>query len=424
MEINRRDDFPGPGSGPADFGVNHGLAPDGYRLVQIGQPGPSAHSGTHAEPSDTVRTFVFMSNLAAQEATGDEAASVTADRVLTRLQGSHESRVYLFGLVRETENSDNGDTSNGSIAPVGDFGVPVTSAYEQDTHTAETPEYAAFIHLALPLLEETETAELDLVFDAEYLPVPGADFNADGTEVAHAALTTAESLARAADRRVLHIGTQSRALDDATSHDPLGVILQERGFEALHHDIQVGLDVPHPDTPAIPLLPRGTEPMVWFDYAIPEHFVPQVLQLLTVVSTDADFGALTVEPILWTRKRLADARRRLRDRRAHTMLVAIVADGEIYSLTELARHEAADPTVAEWTMTVTAREHRNAGYARAAKLVTLAQLPDAWPRVRRTFASHARDDAALRALDERLGARALSTAATWEKHLPLRGVRG
>ena len=412
-------------------------APAGFRLVQFAPPPqspPAARAGGAAsdcEPSDAIRTFVFMSNLAAQEATGDEAASVTASRVLTRLKGSNESRVLLFGLVRDADCP-----GPRPVGEVGEFGAPLLPSVELaagSPHNAEgsayaEPEYAAFIHLALPLLEERDTAEIDLVFDAGYLPVPGEDFDAAGRDVAEAALMTAEQLALACGRHLFHIGTQRRAAGEETNSDspefcpdPVGQIVERRGYTARLSDVQVEINVP--DNPPVPLLPRGMECVTWQDYAIPDEYVPGVLELLTVVSTDADFGGLTVEPINWTRERLAAARARLQDRRAHTLLTALIRDGEIVSMTELARHEAADPAVAEWTLTVTARGHRHAGLARTAKTAALARMAEYWPRVRRTYASHSAGDPAMRALDRHLGARDLSMARTWEKDVSGRAAQ-
>ena len=53
------------------------------------------------EPSDDLRNFVFMANLAAQEATGDAAASVSVERVFSRLKGSSESDSIMLALVDE-----------------------------------------------------------------------------------------------------------------------------------------------------------------------------------------------------------------------------------------------------------------------------------------------------------------------------------
>ena len=98
--------------------------------------------------------------------------------------------------------------------------------------------------------------------------------------------------------------------------------------------------------------------------------------------------------------------------------MALIDDaGGIVALTELARHEAADPEVCEWTLTVTDRDHRRQGLAQLAKLTALHEVNQAWPQVRRCYCSVAAGDAAMNALYARLGAREISQSSAWELHL-------
>ena len=53
------------------------------------------------EPGDQVRSFVFMSNLAAQEASGDRDVSVSVERIITDLAGSPELASILFVATRD-----------------------------------------------------------------------------------------------------------------------------------------------------------------------------------------------------------------------------------------------------------------------------------------------------------------------------------
>src|SRR5699024_401334 len=113
-------------------------------------------------------------------------------------------------------------------------------------------------------------------------------------------------------------------------------------------------------TRSSPLFPYTTLFRSWLDYDIPEDFLDDVIRLLTIASEDSLTGDLSVEPIQWNRTRLAEAHGRLRSRNAHTLMVALVDDSTqtVVALTELGRHAGSDPEVAEWTVTVTAREWR------------------------------------------------------------------
>ena len=142
------------------------------------------------------------------------------------------------------------------------------------------------------------------------------------------------------------------------------------------------------------------------------------MRLLSLASADAETGDLTVEPIVWTRARLREAQSRLRSRRGHTLLIALTAeDGSILALTEMARHEDANPEVCEWTLTVTDRPHRRRGLAQLAKLTALHEVAGYWPRVRRCYCSVAAKDAAMNAIYRSLGARELSRSSAWELRL-------
>lgn len=366
-------------------------------LVQFAPPGATGATGAEIDAADGIRTFVFMANLAAQEATGDSAASTSPERVVTRLKGSTESQLYLFAAVHGTP----------PLAKSSELGLPLLPS----TGDGPEPDYAGFIHISLPLLEETANAEIECVLDADYLPIPGQPLSAEGREVADWLAARSVELAGRLGRSVLQVGVLSPG-EDVT--DPMAGTYRALGFHPRHAEVQVC--VPVPKHPALPDLPPFRFD-VWPDYDIPDDALDDVMGLLTVASTDAYHGSLSVEPIQWTRARLADAHARLRDRRAHTLLVALRgAGGGIDGLAELSRQEFGDPEVAEWTLVVTRRDVRGRGIAKAAALWALRACREYWPDVERTYASHARQDAAVAALARGLGAQPLSYSEAWELH--------
>ncbi|WP_293768233.1 GNAT family acetyltransferase [uncultured Corynebacterium sp.] len=361
-----------------------------------------------AEPADCVRAFVFSANLAAQEATGDTAASTSPDRVLNRLKGSSESRTLLFAVVE----------GRAPLGEVDELGVPLIASTSTGTGagTGIGPnlDYAGFIHISLPLLEEKDIAEIECVFGMDYLPMPGVPLEPEERELADWMGATALDLTRRLGRTVAQVGVLH---PDGTpdDYDPMAATYRALGFTSRFTEHQ--LLIPVPDNPPTPLLPHGVRAHVWPDYDIEEQFVDQVLDLLSVASADSFFGQLTVEPIRWTRARLADAHARLRDRRAHTLLVGLVSEGQVLALSEFSRQEHGDPEVAEWTLTVTHRDRRREGLAWAAKLSALRACVDHWPAVARTYTSVAAADAPMVTLSTRLGARTLSTSSAWELRL-------
>lgn len=350
------------------------------------------------EPADCVRSFVFDANLYAQEASGDPAASSAPSRVVQRLQGSNESQTYLFGLTSPTP------------LEVGALGLPTISAVEPSPEL----DFDGFIHISLPLLEETQNAEIECVLAAGLLPMPGEELSAEARGVTEQLVDAALDLAHRLGRSVAQVGMLYPA-DADYSYDPFSGPYIARGFAQKHAEHQMFVEFP--DTPARPFPVASRKFHVFADYDIPAEYLDDILELLTVASTDAVYGDLSTEPIYWTAQRLEEAHRRLRARRSHTLLVAVEEAGRIVALTELSRHADADPEVCEWTLTVTARDRRRRGLATAAKLHALHEVARWWPDARRAYCSVADEDPAMNRIYKHLGAKVISTSSAWELHL-------
>ena len=97
-------------------------------------------------------------------------------------------------------------------------------------------------------------------------------------------------------------------------------------------------------------------------------------------------------------------------------MVALIDEksGKVVALTELGRHAGSDPEVAEWTLTVTARERRNQQLASIVKQLALTALREHWPEVERTYASIGFEDAAMNRIFEKLSAEGISRSESWE----------
>lgn len=354
-------------------------------FVQIVAPPGSAH----AEPADCLRSFVFDANLAAQEASGDPAASGSPRRVLQRLQGSAESVTYLFGLT------------TAAIGTAGELGLPVISAAEPSPEI----DFDGFIHISLSLLEETDNADIECVLAADLLPLPGEELEPEALGVTRALAREALRLTRQLGRKNAQVGMLYPPDADHT-YDPMSQAYLELGFHHKHAERQMYVDI----QPTAPVL--GAQ--VWPDYDIPEELLDDVLRLLTVASADAVYGDLSVEPIVWTRQRLKAAHARLRSRKAHTLLIGILERGRVVALTELSRHGDADPEVCEWTLTVTDRDYRRRGLATRAKQHAQYAVAHHWPTVRRAYCSVAQAAPAMNALYARLGAHVISASSAYE----------
>ncbi|WP_018021048.1 hypothetical protein [Corynebacterium doosanense] len=328
-----------------------------------------------------MRTFCFHQNLAAQEASGDRLASVSVERVLTRLQGSTESDALLLALVD--------DSLTPVLAPVGDLGVPVIPATDDERDL----EVAAFAYLSIPLLEELRVVEVELVLDAGYLPLPGEELDTDAVSVRAELMRGVEEVCRALGRDVLQLWSDQ----GAPEHYCPAVTVDQYALRAA--------------TPS-PRVPDGFSVRVARNYAP----VDGLSTLLSTASADADHGHLHTEPVRWTGDRLREAAARLAAR-GETQLVVLLVDGSgtARALCEFTAHSGADPTVAELGVVSVDRGFRGRGLGHA---VLAAGLTNLAPEVQTVYASAAAGDTATARLLAPYTPELLTSATAWQRILP------
>lgn len=354
------------------------------------------------EPADSLTTFVFMLNLASQEATGVVAASVSVDQVLARLRGSTVSDAVLAGLVV--------DDSPGTTFISAPSTVPTRGANTHDTFQ----DFSGFVLLGLSLLEERHITDVEFVLDAQYLPLPGAPVEAATRRVFTELVTGAEHLARRHGRTVLQT-TLGHSADESAGDTPLGGLMAEHGFSLRHTETHGVLD----ELPSTaPPLPTGLRVHIIHDYAVPPMYVDDITDLLALASIDIPHGTLTTEPARWTPQRLIDAAARLHDRGgAHLLAILVDDSGRTVALTEFHHHPGALAEVAEQGVTIVARDARRRGAGRAVTQWGLVAVDKYWPEVRTVYSSHGSDNLALAAIAATVGRRTVSGSSAWEKDI-------
>lgn len=380
-------------------------------------------------PSDEIRDFVLAANVAAQDATQDPAASTAPERVVSQLAGSAESATYLFALC---ENAPLGEVSELSYPLISSTEPPQQSGVRGHAWPGGEPNFAGFIHLTLPLLEDTTIAEIECVLDLDLLPLPGERASKKARAVAKCLLAYAEDIAIQFGRTRAQI-TLHYPANHPPSADPFYFAITHAGYQQHLGHVQAFIPVAKQEQKPVTATrnSRGLsstelssrepnyEIVTWLDFAITEKYSSQIRELLTTASVDVPSGGLELEPIHWTPSRMAQAAKRLRARGGTTLLVGIVDKhtGKIFALTEIARHYGSDPSVAEWTLTVTARENRNQGLAKLVKRHALAAARAHWPSVQRIYGSIPEQPDQMRAIYRALGASEFSCSSTWEKSL-------
>ncbi|WJY89928.1 GNAT family acetyltransferase [Corynebacterium confusum] len=377
-----------------------------------GRPVAPGQPAVFAEPSDAIRTLSFLSNLAAQEATGDPAASMSAELALQALCGTPEMLTELFAVV-------SGPVPVGELSPLG---------YPLLASTGETPEldYVGFIQLSRPQLEDRDNVELDCVLDAGYLPLPGTPLESEAADLLAWMLDTGCELAQRLGRARVLTGMM-HAPDDEVLPTSLAEVFTRSRFSRRHAETQLVTRITEAgepltaDSPALPGLPEGWQFAAFHNYDLPADIEPQVVELLTVASQDADYGEMTVEPVAWTADRLNEARRRVHERRSETVLVAAIdatgATRRVRSLVECGRHHGGHAEIAEWTLMVTDRGWRRRGLATATARAALVMAREYWPELNRVYGSAALSDVASRALHARLGSQPIAVTTAWQRDL-------
>lgn len=377
-------------------------------------------------PSDEIRDFVLAANVAAQDATQDPAASAAPERVVTQLAGSAESATYLFALC---EAPPLGEVSALSYPLISSTDNPRECGLRGHAWPGGEPNFVGFIHLTLPLLEDTSIAEIECVLDIDLLPLPGESADEKTKQVTARLLASAEHIAAQLGRSRAQI-TVHHPADHPPDADPFYAAIKDSGYHRHLGHIQAYI----PSEPVIKQAPVASQQadneaenhpayrlVTWRDYAIADEYAPQVRELLTVASIDVPSGGMELDPIEWTPTRMEQAAQRLRARGGSTLMFALVDKhtDKICALTEIARHYGSDPTVAEWTLTVTARIRRRQGLASHVKVHAIHAARKIWPSVNRIYGSIPDQPDHMRSLYRSLGAVELSCSSTWEKPLPV-----
>lgn len=369
-----------------------------------GRPVAPGQPAVFAEPSDAIRTLSFLSNLAAQEATGDPAASMSAELALHALCGTPEMLTDLFAVV-------SGPVPVGELSPLG---FPLLAS------TGDIPEldYVGFIQLSRPQLEDQGNVELDCVLDAGYLPLPGTPLEPEAADLLAWMLDTGCELARRLGRERVLTGMM-HAPDDEVLPASLAEVFTRSRFSRRHAETQLVTRIT--ETDGLPGLPEGWQFAAFHNYDLPADIEPQVVELLTVASQDADYGEMTVEPVAWTADRLNEARRRVHERQSETVLVAAIdatgASRRVRSLAECGRHHGGHAEIAEWTLMVTDRGWRRQGLATATARAALVMAREFWPELNRVYGSAALSDVPARALHARLGSQPIAVTTAWQRDL-------
>ena len=338
------------------------------RFLPLDRPVP----GT--EPADAVVNLVFLANLAAQETTGDTASSTSVERVVHRLRGSAEYDTLAYAL--ETDPDE---------------------------------DYAGYLLVSTPLLEDTHVAEAEVVLDAEYLPLPGEPLSPEARDVLGLLYAEAEAVAARLGRSVVQTWLLHPA-EEVPGSGGWAELLRGRGYELGLTEIQgvvpVGVPAPAWEPPLRVDVVR--------DLAFPAPLIDGVLALYRQASVDVPTGGLDAGAVDWTRERLASAARRVADTNRE-MVSVVVSDSEgVVGISEITRFPGSEPGVAEQGITLVAGRARGRGLGLNLKREALRRAAAALPGVSRVYTSNATGNPWMIEINRQLGWRVVSGGSGWQ----------
>lgn len=329
-----------------------------------------------AEPDDQVRSFVFMSNMAAQETAETIDVSVSVERIHADLVGNTELASELH--------------------------------FTPD----EWGEALGWVKINYPLIDDTSSASLDVVLDAEYQPLPGHSLEPEAITLIDALLHHGESYAATApwNRTTFHTAHMHPA--GGVEHCDYCAVLANHGYHLAHEEIQQ----------ALPLAPGSGSHVDYEVVAIagtdfPTALIPSIVELQHRAALDVPHGGLSIEPEPWNETRLAEQSRRIAKTGTELFTVLFVADGSAVAMSSLAVPPGSNPDVAEQGLTIVHPNYRGQGLGTAVKQTGLEFLASQRPHIKRVATSNAVDNQAMLAINRALGAQEISRTTLWEKKL-------
>lgn len=162
---------------------------------------------------------------------------------------------------------------------------------------------------------------------------------------------------------------------------------------------------------------QGDYRLVQFEDAVPEQYVDDFCGLLSAFIGLVPHGELDLEEVEWPPERLHDVERRTREAgRTWVVAVALAPDGHLAGFTELGI-AGADPRHAQVGGTMVLPEHQGHRLGLGMKLLTHRRLLELHPDCVHVETSNAGVNAAMNAVNERLGYRAVERALDVQKVL-------
>lgn len=383
-------------------------------FFQFEQPPPALQN---VEPSDALVNFVFAANLAAQDASGDVADSMTTQVAFEALKGNSSDQVVTLVAV-ETD----ADLSAFRRSP---HGYPIIAAYVGSPEL-ELVDGPVLGYIDAIMFTEAKAVEADFISGIDYRPLPGVAATPEELAAWRELLKGADELLRISGRSTLRAWLRNPLADADLAHD-LEAELHAFGY-------QLGLDevrgvIPLPAVSAsgaavsasgaaagTPPLPDGYSFITYADYNIPAEYRAAFIALHNEANALIPTGTLDSDPPVWDETRLLDKKATLQRNGNELLCTMLLHNGTPVGFSEVEKPHDAD--VAEQHSTLIIPGHQGQGLARALKHELILAMQQKWPGVRAVYTDMAPENHAMMWINQELGFVANSRLRAFQKRLP------
>lgn len=326
--------------------------------------------------SEGIVDYVFASNLAAQEAVGDMAASQSAERVENLLAGS-----------------------------------------PQLASTLHYVEGCGWVLCSFPLVEDTTVVEVDITLEPDLQPLPGEDYapeeEAAFVRLLHCVrkLPLSHELGRGRQWAHMWFFEPGAATRDA--------LLLGEGLKKVSVEVQGYVPIPDVGLAEVAELAgglaSGLELVVLEDF----EYCPTteaLIPLLEEASRDIAYGFSAHEVETWSAQRLRDLRDHYAEIHTEVITAVLVQAGRAVGMSQISRAVGSIDQIAEQGTTVINHELRGKGVGLKLKRAALVAARERWG-IERVYTSNEERNLAARKLNQRLGFQEISRASGWELRL-------
>lgn len=322
--------------------------------------------------SEDIVDYVFASNLAAQEAVGDMAASQSVERVENLLAGSPQLKTRLHYV-----------------------------------------DGAGWVLCSFPLVEDTTVVEVDITLEPDLQPLPGEDYAAEEKAAVVELVGCARTLALAdelgAGRQWAHLwffepGPPSR---DA--------LLEAQGLKKVSTEVQGYVPIPSGGAATGVDLGDDVDLVVLQDFEY-SPTTKALIPLLEEASRDTAYGFSAHEPEQWSPQRLKDVRDHYAEIHSEVITAVLMRGDTAVGMSQISRAVGSIEGIAEQGTTVISASWRGKGLGIKLKRAALVAARERWG-VERVYTSNEQRNRAARALNRRLGFQEVSRASGWESRL-------